>query len=785
NLTDGEAYIEVDGNVGAVSYLWSDGQTNQTAIGLGLGTYRVTVTDVSTTCKVDTSLKVEESINFTLSDFTGTFIDKTDVTTCGGSNGTATALPRDITGTPEYLWSDGQTVQTAIDLVKGTYQVIVTDTSTNCELEEEVEINEPEPKVYTLGGGTRTFCEDEGVDTVTIKAFANPCPGCIYQWSTGSTRDYIRVIAAGNYSVTAIDNNGCSSTSSTKLKIWLRDCDDPDAHEWEIPILAPKDPNDIIGPAGFGPQHWVSIDDILPYIIHFENDPDFATAPAQKVVITHPLDPSVNIYSFRLSSFGFGDFTFDVPANSTYYSDRLDVVDSLGVLVDVTAGINVNNYEAFWIFQSLDPNTGLAPQDATLGFLLVNDSVTNRGEGFVSYSIKPVNSALTGDTIHAYAGIVFDQNESVLTPPIFNIIDAFPPTSTIDALPATTDSTTFDLTWSGQDDAGGCGLRDFDIFYSQDGGPFLPIVTATTDSTTTFTGAHGSTYDFYSLAADNVNNTEQKAVGDVLITINEILIKDVGVIAIDQPVNKCEQTSNETVTVRIYNYGSDTLWTGETIPVGFSFSGNIIFDTVHVIASFEPDDTISHTFSTAIDISTAGSYPLITWTDLLADDNNTNDTTMFSVESWPAVAVSTTVLDVYCNGDSSGLIETNVTIGLPPFNYLWSDGSSDENLGNLPTGIYSVLVTDANGCSGSVTQTITEPSAIAISSVITDVTFWGGADGAIDALLSGGVPPYTYLWSTGESSEDISNLAAGVYCLSLTDANLCPAVACMNVSQPQ
>ncbi|MFN2374327.1 MAG: CARDB domain-containing protein, partial [Cyclonatronaceae bacterium] len=115
------------------------------------------------------------------------------------------------------------------------------------------------------------------------------------------------------------------------------------------------DPNDIIGPEGHGEEKWVGIQEPLQYTIRFENDPELATAPAQIVTIRQDLDPHADVRTFRLGQYGFGPFTFNPPANSSYHSERLNVVDSLGVMVDITAGIDVITRQAFWVFRSIDP----------------------------------------------------------------------------------------------------------------------------------------------------------------------------------------------------------------------------------------------------------------------------------------------------------------------------------------------------------------------------------------------------------------------------------------------
>jgi hypothetical protein len=148
------------------------------------------------------------------------------------------------------------------------------------------------------------------------------------------------------------------------------------------------DPNDIIGPEGHGEEKWVGIQKPLQYTIRYENDPVLATAPAQIVTIRQDLDPNADVRSFRLGQYGFGPFRFNPPVNSSYHSERLNTADSLGVMVDVTAGIDVVSRQAFWVFRSIDPATGDVPQSVLSGFLPPNDT-TGTGEGFVNYRIRP------------------------------------------------------------------------------------------------------------------------------------------------------------------------------------------------------------------------------------------------------------------------------------------------------------------------------------------------------------------------------------------------------------
>ena len=270
--------------------------------------------------------------------------------------------------------------------------------------------------------------------------------------------------------------------------------------------LTSWDPNDIIGPPGFGPEGFLTGDFPLPYMIRFENL-DEATAPAAEVVITQQLDPDLDWTTFELGSFGFDQWIMDVPPGRHQYSTRIDLIDSIGLLVEFEAGINRLTGLATWRFTTLDPETLDIPMDPLRGFLPPN--VTSpEGEGFVTYRILAREGLPTGTRIDAEASIVFDTNEPIETPPILNTIDAGPPTSRVDPLVPVTFGEQLILSWDGEDDPGGSGIRQYDLFVAADGGPFQIWLAGVTDRSATFVGEIGSAYAFYSLAVDQVGRTE-------------------------------------------------------------------------------------------------------------------------------------------------------------------------------------------------------------------------------------------------------------------------------------
>ena len=115
------------------------------------------------------------------------------------------------------------------------------------------------------------------------------------------------------------------------------------------------DPNDIIGPAGFGPDQFLQADSSLFYTIRFENLAT-ASAPAQEVVVTQTLDPDLDFTTFEFLSFGIGGSVVNLPAGRTSFSLRFDLRPDRNLLLDVIGDLNLETGVITWRFRSLDPD---------------------------------------------------------------------------------------------------------------------------------------------------------------------------------------------------------------------------------------------------------------------------------------------------------------------------------------------------------------------------------------------------------------------------------------------
>lgn len=272
-------------------------------------------------------------------------------------------------------------------------------------------------------------------------------------------------------------------------------------------ICNSEDPNEIYGPTGYGEEHMVNTKDYMDYTINFENDPEFATAAASRVQVTCPLGENADVRSIRIGNFGFGEHSFEVPALSNYYNNRINL-DSLGFWLDVTATLRVPENEVVWIFQTIDPQTGLAPVD-TLGFLPINDTLTGCGEGYVTFSVLPASGLHTGDSLVEKAEIIFDENDVIPTNLFKNVFDAVAPVSTM-SCDTTAAATTNELqiAFEATDDEGGSGVAEIEFYVSVDNQDYVLAMRVQPDSLFSYQIPSGTHFRFMGLAVDNVGNKE-------------------------------------------------------------------------------------------------------------------------------------------------------------------------------------------------------------------------------------------------------------------------------------
>ena len=156
---------------------------------------------------------------------------------------------------------------------------------------------------------------------------------------------------------------------------------------------------------------------------------------------------------------------------------------------------------------------------------------------------------------------------------------------------------------------------------------------------------------------------------------------------------------------------------------------------------------------------------------------------------YPPIILSSTTTNLSCSLANDGSINLSAIGGVSPLSYVWSNGSTTQDISNLSSGYYNVTVTDAVGQTESSTFYISEPSPIIITYTVNSTSQAGFSDGSIFTTVSGGTAPYSFSWQGpngySASTQDIQNLIAGTYFFYVIDDNGCSELFSIVVGEGQ
>ncbi|TWI01150.1 putative secreted protein (Por secretion system target) [Flavobacterium tiangeerense] len=160
---------------------------------------------------------------------------------------------------------------------------------------------------------------------------------------------------------------------------------------------------------------------------------------------------------------------------------------------------------------------------------------------------------------------------------------------------------------------------------------------------------------------------------------------------------------------------------------------------------------------------------------VIVTDSNGNKATSKSITiTEPDILKNTLSADYTLCGDANDwTITTAPTGGTTAYNYSWNTGDKTPSIQNVPPGKYSVVITDKNGCRVTNEITITATQPLSTAAQIKKPTCFDGDDATIVLTTTGGKGPYTYLWSTGAQTSQLSNAKAGTYSVTITDVKGC------------
>ncbi|MDO9188065.1 MAG: PKD domain-containing protein [Bacteroidia bacterium] len=181
--------------------------------------------------------------------------------------------------------------------------------------------------------------------------------------------------------------------------------------------------------------------------------------------------------------------------------------------------------------------------------------------------------------------------------------------------------------------------------------------------------------------------------------------------------------------------------------------------------------------------SSINGKPAGTYTITVTDSKACQKTSPYQIAQPSAIAILLTAIPVNCFGGNTGTASSTVTGGTSPYTYNWNSGATSPDASGLPAGTFTLTVTDNKGCLKSNSVTITQPTALIASTLITNETCNYLDNGTATAGSSGGTPGYTYLWSNGVTSSQITNLTSQIYTLTVTDSVGCTATAFATITE--
>ncbi|MCI0535453.1 MAG: putative Ig domain-containing protein, partial [Verrucomicrobiales bacterium] len=268
------------------------------------------------------------------------------------------------------------------------------------------------------------------------------------------------------------------------------------------------------GPSGFGESNFVPTGLNLPFTVRFEQIAD-ATDAVNEIRILQQLDTDLDPRSFRLSDIHLGNLQLALPDRASF-TGEFDFSETLGYVVQITAGVDVESRLATWLIRAIDPDTGLTLRGRNLQTNQPQGLLLPGGSGVVGYTIEASDAAVTGATISSTARVIYNADAPLDSNTHEAVLDALAPTTVVDVRQA---GATYTVNWTATDDSLGSGVKEYTVYVSRDGGPFILHVRRTTDTGLVYEGVEDSVTTFLVRAQDNAGNVEPGPEGVLLVPI--------------------------------------------------------------------------------------------------------------------------------------------------------------------------------------------------------------------------------------------------------------------------
>ncbi|MFL5752667.1 MAG: T9SS type A sorting domain-containing protein [Bacteroidia bacterium] len=817
---NGTATVSIAGGTSGYTYSWTpSGGTASTATALAPNSYTCTVTDANS-CVITQAFVIAEPAALTIS------ATQTNVSCNASSDGSATVSVNGGTSAYTYLWSpSGGTASMASGLTAGTYTCDVTDAN-NCTIQQLVTITQP--SVLTANPSvTNVSCNGISDGAITISS-AGGTPGYSYSWSPNvSATSSASGLAAGTYSCTVSDANACNTTltivitepailSSTSSQLNVS-CNGLNNGTATVSVSGGTTAYAYSWSPSGGTA--ATATNLAPgsYTCAVTDAQNCATQSV--VTITEPaiLTASSSQTNVSCNSGSDGSASVAVSGGTTSYSYAwLPSGGTAATATGLSAGnysctiTDANNCTTQQTFNITEPSTltastsqvNAACNGGASGSATINAS---GGSGSYTYSWSP-----SGGTAATASGLIAGTYTCIITDANGCSISK---TFTITQPPA--------LSVSGASINASC-------FGGSNGSATVAVAGGTPAYTYSWSPSGGSTANAQGLSAGGYTCTITDSKACTITQTFSISQPASGVSITVSTIPAACNTSNGSATALVtggtspyiyqWSCGSsqalaDSLAAGQYFLQVYDNVGCYSTKVVTINNTNAPSVSLGsltnvscnggNNGAVSVNVSGGASPYTFLWSDgsttsattnlqagpydvTITDANNCTVSQTYTVTQPAALSAVFSISPATC-GASDGSATITVSGGTTAYNYQWSANAAGQTTAtaiNLSSGLYSVSIMDANGC--TLTKVGTVSSAGSTLAVAVDTVIQGGcssiSSGSIDITTSGGTMPYTFAWNNGATTEDISGLSPGNYVVLVTDSNNCSASQTINVA---
>ncbi|TXH53609.1 MAG: PKD domain-containing protein, partial [Bacteroidia bacterium] len=774
---NGAINLTVSGGTAPFNYSWSNGATTEDITGLTAGNYTINLTDANG-CPASTSAIITQPVAPLALSTT-----QVNVLCFGGATGSINLTVSGGTAPYTYAWSNGATVQDISALTAGAYAVTVTDAN-GCTANINVIISQPVNAVSGTSTQTNVLCFGASTGAIDITPSGGTAP-YTYLWNTGATTQDISGLPAGNYTVTINDANGGAGGCTATLNITITQ---PAA----AVTLAQTHTNLLCNGASNGLIDLTPAGGTAPYTYSWSNG-----ATTQDIAGLSAGTYTVIVNDANGST---GGCTATMNVNITQPAAPVALSEThVNVLCNggTTGSIN------------LTVNGGTAPYTYSWSNGATTQDISSLAAGTYTVTVNDANGSTGGCTATMNVNITQPAAALTLSETHVNVLCNGGTTGSIDLTPSG-GTAPFTYSWSNgatTQDISGLGAGSYTVTVNDANGstggctatmnvnitqPALPVSLAQTHVNILCNGAStgsinitpsGGTAPYTYLWNTGATTEDLSAIpaGNYTIVVNDANGSTGGctstlLVTVTQPAQPV--TVSTTQTNVLCNGGAtgavNLTVNGGTAPYAYSWSNGAVTEDISGLV--------------------AGNYSVVVTDALGSTGGCTASTSVTITQPAAPVSVSETHVNVLCNGNNTGSINITPSGGTVPYTYSWSNGATSQDIGSLTAGSYTVIINDVNGstggCTATITVNITQPTALtqSISSPTfpsgTNISCFGLSDGNVNLTIGGGALPYSYLWNTGATTEDLTNVPAGNYSVIVTDANGCQITSNIVLTQP-